>query len=124
MLEPSHHYFHKAADVLGLSDNLRTIVLTPMRTVKVDVVTETDEGKLLHHVGFRVQHNNARGPFKGGHHARVRLGVRQAISLRCAPWSVPLADSTRVEANRSALPEDPVDCDSASRGDPTGHHNP
>ena len=41
MLEESHRYFHKAADVLGLPDHVRTIVLTPMRTVKVDIVTET-----------------------------------------------------------------------------------
>jgi len=65
MLAESHIYFHKAADVLGLADHIRTIVLTPMRTVKVDIVTESEDGKLLHHVGYRVQHNRAMGPCKG-----------------------------------------------------------
>jgi glutamate dehydrogenase (NAD(P)+) len=34
--------------------------------VKVELVTEADDGSLLHHIGFRVQHNDARGPYKGG----------------------------------------------------------
>ncbi len=66
MLEASHHYFHKAATVLDLSEKIRDILLTPRRVVKVEVVTETDDGKLLKHLGFRVQHNAARGPMKGG----------------------------------------------------------
>ena len=66
MLEESHVYFHKAADVLGLSDKLREILLSPFRVVKVEVITEGDDGKLQHHFGYRVQHNKARGPMKGG----------------------------------------------------------
>ena len=66
MLQESHHYFHKAADVIGLSDRLRDILLTPYRTVKVDLVIDDDEGLLRHYTGFRVQHNKARGPMKGG----------------------------------------------------------
>ena len=66
MLEASHYYFNKAADVLGLPEHVKTILITPRRTVKVDIVTEGDDGKLMHHVGYRVQHNDVRGPFKGG----------------------------------------------------------
>ena len=66
MLEESHYYFQKAADELGLLDRVREILLTPLRVVKVGIVTEDDEGRLLHHVGYRVQHNTARGPMKGG----------------------------------------------------------
>ena len=40
MLAESHFYFHKAADVLGLSDKVRTILLTPHRTVKVGIAIE------------------------------------------------------------------------------------
>jgi len=54
MLEESHFYFHKAADVLGISPKLRDIVLSPLRVVKVEIVTEGDDGQLLHHQGFRV----------------------------------------------------------------------
>ncbi len=66
MLDAATHYFHAAADVLGLSSRVREILVTPRRVVKVEIVTEADDGSLLHHIGFRVQHNNARGPFKGG----------------------------------------------------------
>ena len=66
MLEESFYYFNKAADVLGLSEKVREILVTPRRVVKVEIVTESDNGKLQHFLGFRVQHSNARGPFKGG----------------------------------------------------------
>jgi glutamate dehydrogenase (NAD(P)+) len=66
MLEHSHHYFHKAADVLDLGDRIREVLITPRRVVKVDIVTEDDAGELIHYVGYRTQHNNSRGPYKGG----------------------------------------------------------
>jgi len=66
MLEESHYYFRKAADILGLPTKVKEILLTPHRAVKVDVVTEGEDGRLEHHLGFRVQHNNARGTYKGG----------------------------------------------------------
>ena len=58
MLEDTHVYFHQAADVLKLSDKIREILWHPMRIVKVEIVTEADDGLLMHHVGFRVQHNS------------------------------------------------------------------
>ena len=66
MLEDAQYYFQKAADVLDLPDRLREILLTPIRVVKVELVFDDDEGKLQHYLGFRVQHNKARGPMKGG----------------------------------------------------------
>jgi glutamate dehydrogenase (NAD(P)+) len=66
VLEDSHRYFHEAAGLLGLPDRVREIILAPRRTVKVEIVIETDDGLLSHYLGYRVQHNNARGPFKGG----------------------------------------------------------
>ena len=65
MLAESHLYFHKAADVLGLSDTVRTILLTPRRTVKVGIAIEGEDGELQSYEGYRVQHNLARGPMKG-----------------------------------------------------------
>ena len=52
MLEESHIYFHKAADVLELPSKLRDILLAPFRVVKVEIITEGDDGKLKHHSGF------------------------------------------------------------------------
>ena len=44
MLEESHYYFNKAADVLGLSDKIREIIMTPRRVVKAEIVIEDDVG--------------------------------------------------------------------------------
>ena len=66
MLEASHRYFHRAADVLNLAPKVREILLAPHRVIKVEIVEEADDGQLMHFTGFRVQHNNARGPYKGG----------------------------------------------------------
>ncbi len=66
MLSESHFYFNKAADVLGLSEKVRTILLTPHRTVKVGIAIEGEDGQLHDYEGYRVQHNMARGPMKGG----------------------------------------------------------
>jgi glutamate dehydrogenase (NAD(P)+) len=66
MLQDVNQFFQKAADILELSDSIRKILLSPRRTVKVEIITQSDEGKLMHHMGYRVQHNNARGPMKGG----------------------------------------------------------
>jgi glutamate dehydrogenase (NAD(P)+) len=66
MLSESHFYFHKAADVLGLSDKVRTILLTPRRSIKVGITIEGEDGELQTYSGYRVQHNMARGPMKGG----------------------------------------------------------
>ena len=59
MLEESRYYLTKAAKVLDLSDRVREILMTPRRVVKVELVTEADDGELLHHIGYRVQHNEA-----------------------------------------------------------------
>jgi glutamate dehydrogenase (NAD(P)+) len=62
----SEMYFQTAADHLGLSDRLRTLLLTPERDVKVQVAIRLDNGDLQTFIGYRVQHDNARGPMKGG----------------------------------------------------------
>jgi hypothetical protein len=53
MLEEAHYYFNRAADVLGLSKKVRTILSTPFRVSNVEVVTEDDDGQLLHHTSWR-----------------------------------------------------------------------
>ena len=47
-------------------DRVREILITPRRVIKVEIVNEKDDGELLHFVGYRTQHNNVRGPYKGG----------------------------------------------------------
>jgi glutamate dehydrogenase (NAD(P)+) len=77
-------YFHRAADQLELSDSLRTYLITPRREVQVQIPMEMDNGELRSLIGYRVQHNRARGPMKGGlrYHHEVDLDeVRGLASL-------------------------------------------
>lgn len=93
MLEESHYYFHQAAKVLGLSDRLCDILLSPFRVVKVVVVTEGDDGKLLHHSGFRVQHNRARGPMKGGLRYHPSVDEHESTALaNLMTWKTAVVD--------------------------------
>jgi len=81
MLEESHFYFTKAADVLDLPPRIREILLAPHRVVKVEIVTESDDGSLLHHFGYRVQHNDSRGPYKGGLRYHPQMDEDHAAAL-------------------------------------------
>ena len=92
MLEESHYYFNKAADVLDLGDRIREMLLTPHRVVKVEIITEDDAGKLIHYVGFRTQHNNARGPYKGGLRYHPHMDEDHASALaNLMTWKTAIA---------------------------------
>ncbi len=93
MLEDSHYYFNKAADVLGLSDRLREILWAPIRTIKVDLVIDDDDGKLQHYQGYRVQHNKARGPMKGGLRYHPAMDEDHAAALaNLMTWKTAIVD--------------------------------
>lgn len=64
--EDAVRYFHQAADVLGIPDDFRKLLLTPQRKVEVQVAIPRDDGTIGTFIGYRVQHNRARGPMKGG----------------------------------------------------------
>lgn len=80
--EAVQKYFSKAADHLELNDSMRTLLITPKREVQVEVPVEMDDGRLETLIGFRVQHNNARGPMKGGlrYHWEVDLDEVRALA--------------------------------------------
>jgi glutamate dehydrogenase (NAD(P)+) len=80
--EAVEKYFNKAADHLELSDSMRRLLVTCKREVQVEVPVEMDDGRLETLIGFRVQHNNARGPMKGGlrYHWEVDLDEVRALA--------------------------------------------
>lgn len=59
-------YFNRAADQIELSDNMRRLLLLPKREVQVQVAIERDNGEIATYIGYRVQHDDSRGPMKGG----------------------------------------------------------
>ncbi|WP_420454164.1 Glu/Leu/Phe/Val family dehydrogenase [Rubrivirga sp.] len=58
--------FERAADLIDLTPEWRTLVRTPFREMKVEVPLYRDDGSFTTFSGYRIQHNGARGPFKGG----------------------------------------------------------
>jgi len=93
MLDEAHYYFRRAARLLGLSERLQEILITPRRVVKVELVTESDVGELTHHIGFRVQHNDVRGPFKGGLRYHPTMDEEHATALaNLMTWKTAIVD--------------------------------
>ncbi len=77
-------YFDKAADELSLPDWLRKLLMTSKREVTLQIVCEMDDGHVETFLGYRVQHDNSRGPMKGGlrYHPDVDVdAVRSLASL-------------------------------------------
>ena len=77
-------YFDRAADLIELDDSMRKLLLTPKREVQVQVPLELDNGTIETLIGYRVQHDDSRGPMKGGirYHADVDLDeVRSLATL-------------------------------------------
>ena len=81
-LESANFYFSRAADQLELAENVRTLLAVPQRVVQVQIPVEMDDGELATFIGYRVQHNNARGPMKGGlrYHHEVDLDEVRALA--------------------------------------------
>ncbi|KAJ6434086.1 hypothetical protein OIU84_017735 [Salix udensis] len=65
-LVATNRNFKLAAKLLGLDSKLEKSLLIPFREIKVECTIPKDDGTLASFVGFRVQHDNARGPMKGG----------------------------------------------------------
>jgi glutamate dehydrogenase (NAD(P)+) len=86
-------YFDKAAEQLDLSDSMRQLLLTAKREVRVQIPIERDSGEVATFIGYRVQHNDARGPLKGGlrYHPQVDLDeVRSLAALMT--WKTAVVD--------------------------------
>jgi glutamate dehydrogenase (NAD(P)+) len=91
--EATSYYFNQAANYLDLSENVRTLMLTPDREVRVEVAIELDSGKIGNFIGYRVQHDNARGPFKGGLRYHPTVDVDESRSLASLmTWKTALLD--------------------------------
>jgi len=87
------HHFHKAAERLDLRDDVAQVLSTSYREISVQVPVKLSDGKTHVFSGYRVQHNGARGPYKGGvrFHPEVDLDeVRALASLMT--WKTAIAE--------------------------------
>src|SRR6478672_8516609 len=86
------HYFDAAADRLGVEDDLRAVLASAYSEVQVQIPVRLTDGQSHVFSGYRVQHNGARGPYKGGvrYHPEVDLDeVRALASLMT--WKTAIA---------------------------------
>jgi glutamate dehydrogenase (NAD(P)+) len=87
--------FDIAAEYLKLDQGLRQILRTPKRVLEVSIPTKMDNGQVKVFTGYRVQHNVARGPAKGGirYHPNVTLDEVKALATwmtwKCAAVNIP-----------------------------------
>ncbi|MEM6559047.1 MAG: Glu/Leu/Phe/Val dehydrogenase dimerization domain-containing protein [Myxococcota bacterium] len=65
-IEATNHFFRQAADLMSLTDRIEQLLVTPLRELKVAISFERENGNVETLVGFRIQHDRARGPMKGG----------------------------------------------------------
>jgi glutamate dehydrogenase (NAD(P)+) len=86
-------YFDRAVERLELPDDMRTVFWEPYREVTVQIPVRLSDGKIHTFSGFRIQHNGARGPYKGGirYHPEVDIDeVRALASLMT--WKTAVAN--------------------------------
>ena len=74
-------YFDQAAKLMDLSANMRKLLLTPLRELKVQVAIERDNGEIATFIGYRVQHDEARGPMKGGLRYHPEVDADEVLAL-------------------------------------------
>ncbi len=81
-IEIVSHYFELAADRLGVPDDIRAVLRSSYREVQVQLPIKLSDGRTHVFSGFRVQHNGARGPYKGGvrYHPEVDLDEVRALA--------------------------------------------
>lgn len=79
--ETAERYFNQAASVMGLSDNMSKLLKTPEREVKVQVAMKMDDGQIGTFIGFRIQHDRARGPMKGGLRYHPEVDADEVLAL-------------------------------------------
>jgi len=86
----------KAAGLMKLDKDVQKILNVPKRVVEVNFPVKLDNGKLEMFTGYRVQHNDAAGPFKGGirYHQNVDIDEIKALAtlmtIKCAVADLPL----------------------------------
>ncbi len=94
--EMARSQFDKVADVIGLDQGARDLLRSPLREYHFSIPVRMDNGTVEVFKGFRVQHNDARGPGKGGirFHPQETIDTVRALSMwmtwKCAVADIPL----------------------------------
>jgi len=96
LFENTIRQMKEAASIMKLDPNVEEVLSTPHKILEVSVPVKMDNGSIRVFKGFRVQHNNARGPYKGGvrFHPEVDMEEVKALAtwmtMKCAVVGIPL----------------------------------
>ncbi len=94
--EMAQTQFDRIADLLDLDGGVRALLREPLREYAFAIPVRMDDGSVRVFRGFRVQHNDARGPSKGGirFHPQESLDTVRALAMwmtwKCAVVDIPL----------------------------------
>jgi glutamate dehydrogenase (NAD(P)+) len=80
-LDIVRHYFDLAVEKLELREDLRTVFWSPYREVTVQIPVKQSDGKVHVYSGYRIQHNGARGPYKGGVRFHPEVDIDEVRAL-------------------------------------------
>jgi glutamate dehydrogenase (NAD(P)+) len=80
-LEIVRHYFEIAAEKLEIAEDVRTVFWEPYREVTVQIPVKLSDGKVHTYSGYRIQHNGARGPYKGGIRFHPEVDIDEVRAL-------------------------------------------
>ena len=85
--------FDKAADLLDLDEGTRELLRNPIREFHFLIPVKMDDGKIKVFKGYRIQHNDARGPAKGGvrFHPQETVDTVRALAMWMT-WKTSVAD--------------------------------
>lgn len=94
--EAVNHHIDVAAQRLGLSESVVKILRTPFREIRVELPLRMDNGHYEVFIGYRIQHDNTRGPFKGGirYHPSVNDDEVKALAALMT-WKTAVANLRR-----------------------------
>ena len=91
--DPTSAAYETAVKQLGLKPNIARALEMPDRELSVEVPFRLDNGELESVMGYRVQHNNTRGPFKGGIRYHHHVDIEEVRSLATLmTWKTSLVD--------------------------------
>jgi glutamate dehydrogenase (NAD(P)+) len=80
-LDIVRYYFDAAVERMGLPEDLRTVFWSPYREVTVQIPVKLSDGKVHVFSGYRIQHNGARGPYKGGVRFHPEVDIDEVRAL-------------------------------------------
>ncbi len=85
--------FERAANLINLDAYMRRILMRPFREVQVEVPVRMDDGRIEVFTGYRIQHNGARGPCKGGIRYHPEADHDEVLGLAAImTWKTALMD--------------------------------